>query len=299
MTMIKTVALAGASGNIGAPILKALLEANFEVTVLTRPSSESTFPSAVKVPAVDYSDVSKLASVLQGQDALICAFGYAAIKSQETLIDAAIAAGVKRIIPSEFGADTDLHAVRHLPVFAHKVQVAEHLQQKVRGTPTTYTLICNNEFFDWDLDHNFGLDIKNKAMEVFDGGDTAYTATPLDFVATGVVAILQHLSETTNRAVRLHGTTLTQNKLLDIVQRYTGKEGWQISHANTAEREELGHENLKKDPNNFWGWAIPFLQCAIWAKASGGDFSQNNDNELLGLKEMTDAEVEEVVRTRT
>ncbi|KAK3684552.1 hypothetical protein LTR37_020155 [Vermiconidia calcicola] len=298
MATIKTVALAGASPrSIGGAVLNALIDAGFTVTVLTRPESSNTFPSAVKVAKVDYSDAENLTAALQGQDAFISTLGYAMIQGQEKLIDAAIAAGVKRVLPSEYGADPE-SAGRQLPVFAHKVQVEDYIKQKIQGTSTTFSLVCNNEFFDWDLDNNFGVDIKGKKMEIFDGGDVTYTATPLAFVARGIVGVLHHPTETANRVVRLHGTSMTQNKQLEIIQRFVGKESWEISHASTEDREKEGYEILQKEPTNFVGWAIPFLQCSIWGKRFGGHF-ENNDNELLGLKEMSEAEVEEVIRSRT
>ena len=272
MATFKTVALAGASGSLGTAVLKALLDADFAVTVLTRPESSHTFPSAVKVAKVDYSDADSLATALQGQDVLVSTLGYAAFKGQEMLIDAAIANGVKRVVPSEFGADPEVSAARQLPVFADKVQVEKYTKQKVQGTSTTYTLVCNNELFDWDLDNNFGVYIKGKKMEIFDGGDVIYTATPLDFVARGIVGVLQHPAETANRVVRLHGTSMTQNQLLEIIQTYVGKDGWEITHASTVDREKQGYEILKNDPSNFMGWAFPFLQCSIWGKKFWGRF---------------------------
>ena len=278
--------------------MERLLEASFIVTALTRPESSHTFPPGVKVVRVDYHDVDNLTTALHGQDVFISTLGYAAIKEQEMLIDAAIASDVKRVLPSEYGADPEFSAVRQLPVFAQKVEVEKHMKQRLQGTSTTYTQVCNNEFFDWDLDNNFGVDIKGKKMEIFDGGDVTFTATPLDFVARGVVSVLQHPTETANRTVRLHGTSMTQNKLLEIMQRLGSKEGWDISHASTVDREQQGYEILKKEPSNIFAWAIPFLQCSIWGKRFGGDFSENNDNEMLGLKEMSAAEVEAVVRSR-
>ena len=299
MTTIKTVALAGASGAIGAPVLKALLDANFIVTVLTRPDSSGTFPPTVKVEKVDYSDTESLTTALKGQDALVSTVGYAAMLSQEKLVNAAIANGVKRVIPSEYGSDPENTAARQLPVFGHKVQVEQYLKKNVQGTSTTYTLVCNNEFFDWDLDYKFGVDIKGKKTEIFDGGDVPFTASPLDFVARGIVGVLQHPDETANRVVRLHGTSMTQNKLLELIQSFTGKEGWEVSQASTADREKQGYEILQQDPSNMMAWAMAFLQCAVWGERFGNDFSKNNDNELLGLKELSSAEIEEVVRSRT
>ena len=201
--------------------------------------------------------------------------------------------------PSEYGADPDVARARQLPVFAHKVQVEHYLKEKVQGTSSTYTLVCNNEFFDWDLDYNFGVDIKQKKMEIFDGGDVPFTATPLDFVARGIVSVLQHPSETANRIIRLHGTSMTQNKLLEIIQSFVGKDGWEIRHTNLDDREKEGYELLQKDPSNMWAWAVAFIQCAVWGKDFGIDFSKKNDNESLGLKELSDTEIEEIVRVRT
>nr|POE63245.1 isoeugenol synthase 1 [Quercus suber] len=298
MPPIKNVALAGASGSLGAPILKALLDANFTVTVLARSETSHAYPAIVKVAEVDYNDAKSLELALQGQDAVISAVGYVAFGSQEALINAAVAMGVQRIIPSEYGGDPDVPAVRALPVFVDKVRIERHIRSKTEGTSTSFTLICNNEFFDWDLDHGFGVDIKGKKIEIFDGGDVVHTITPINLVANGVISVLQHPVETANRAVRLHGAPMTQNKLLDMIQRFAGKEGWQVTHVSTVEREKQGYQILKDEPSNWMGWAIPFLQVSVWGKRFQSDFSNKNDNELLGLKGLTDADIEEIVRTR-
>jgi uncharacterized protein YbjT (DUF2867 family) len=288
----------GASGSLGAPILKALLDANFSVTVLARPESTQTYTSDVKVAKVDYSNAESLQTALQGQDAVVAAVGYTGFQQQEALFDAAIAVGVKRLIPSEYGGDPENSAVRALPVFGDKVRIEKHVKAKTQGTKTSYTLVCNNEFFDWDLDHGFSVDIKGKKMEIFDGGDVVHTATPMDFVAKGIVGVLQHPEETKDRVVRLHGASMTQNKLLEMVQRYAGKEGWQTPHSSTVDREKQGYELLQKDPSNIMPWAIAFLQASVWGERFGNNLSKNNDNELLGLKELSDAEMEEIVKSR-
>lgn len=298
MSTITTVALMGASGSLGAPILKALLDANFSVTVLARPESTQTYTSDVKVAKVDYSNAESLQTALQGQDAVVAAVGYTGFQQQEALFDAAIAVGVKRLIPSEYGGDPENSAVRALPVFGDKVRIEKHVKAKTQGTKTSYTLVCNNEFFDWDLDHGFSVDIKGKKMEIFDGGDVVHTATPMDFVAKGIVGVLQHPEETKDRVVRLHGASMTQNKLLEMVQRYAGKEGWQTPHSSTVDREKQGYELLQKDPSNIMPWAIAFLQASVWGERFGNNLSKNNDNELLGLKELSDAEMEEIVKSR-
>ena len=292
------VALAGGTGALGTPMLKALIEANFEVTVLTRSSGNHQFPDAAKVVSVDYANAESLKQALRGQDALISTITTSAIDQQKSLFDAAIASGVQRLIPSEFGCDIIHPKSRALPVYSQKVEMEEYLKERCKGTKSTYTFVFNNVFLDWGIDHQFLIDLKGKRVELYDGGDQCYTATPLAFVAKGTVAVLQHAEETANRAVRLHGTSLSQTRLLKIAQKVLGEQGWHVSEASTEKIEKSSYEVLKNDPGNLMGWAVGFLKRAIFADGYGGDFSANNDNALLGLEELTAKDVEEMVRSR-
>lgn len=298
MSTYKTVALSGASGTVGKEVLKALLNAGFTVTALTRSDSDASFPSGVEVAKVDYNDVKSLTMALKGHDAVISAVGYAGMQRQTILVDAAVAAGVKRIIPSEFGADPEAPRPRNLPVFGHKLQVERHIRAKIKGTETTYTLVCNNELLDWDLDHGFVADLEKRTMEVLDGGDWVFTATPIPMVACGVVGVLQHPNETANRVVRLHGASMTQNKLFGLLRSCTGANEWEVTHATSAAKERESYRLLQSDPSNMIAWAIPMLLCATFGAEWQNDFSKNNDNALLGLKELSDAELEGIVRVR-
>ncbi|KAL5331740.1 hypothetical protein ACEPPN_001277 [Leptodophora sp. 'Broadleaf-Isolate-01'] len=74
MSSIKNVAIVGAAGDLGGPILKAVVDSGkFNVTVITRPSSTSIFPSSLKVIKADYTSVDSLTSALHGQDAVVSA----------------------------------------------------------------------------------------------------------------------------------------------------------------------------------------------------------------------------------
>ena len=73
---INTVAIIGANGNIGGPVLKALIESgDFSITVLTRAGSKSTYPSTVKVTVVDFESVDSLTAAFKGQNAVISTIG--------------------------------------------------------------------------------------------------------------------------------------------------------------------------------------------------------------------------------
>jgi hypothetical protein len=99
-----------ASGTIGAPILSALTASGlFNVSVLSRTESTATFSPGIIVKKVDFTSHSALVSALKGQDALICTLNDGAAALQAPLIEAAVEAGVRRFIPSEWGG-SDVHS---------------------------------------------------------------------------------------------------------------------------------------------------------------------------------------------
>jgi saccharopine dehydrogenase-like NADP-dependent oxidoreductase len=138
-----------ASGNLGAIILPALLEAKvFRVTVLTRSSNTTTFPAGVTVIRTSYEKFA-LEEVMKGKDAIISAIGASGFQEQKVIIDAAIKAGVKRFIPSEFSTNTLSEAVRQLvPVFEPKKAILEYLMEK-ESTGLTWTGLSIGAMFDW------------------------------------------------------------------------------------------------------------------------------------------------------
>ena len=142
-----------ATGNLGPAILKALLEASpsLETTILTRENSKTAEspPKDTKVLTADYNSVSSLAAAFAGQDAVISTIASAAIQEQQTLIDAAVQAGVKRFIPSEFGSNVTNEKTQKLSVFAGKVTTVGYLKKK--EGEITWSALLNGPFLDWGL----------------------------------------------------------------------------------------------------------------------------------------------------
>lgn len=100
---------------------------------------------------MNYESVDSLKAALQGQDAVVSAAATPAVGNQYPIIDASIAAGVKRFIPSEFGINT-----RTVPdgglktILAGKIKVVEYLTEKAKENPSfSWTGVSNGLFFDW------------------------------------------------------------------------------------------------------------------------------------------------------
>jgi putative NADH-flavin reductase len=77
----------------------------FNVTAVARSSSTYEGPEALNVVKVDFNNHADLVQAMKGQDALILTISASPELAPTSikLIDAAVEAGVKLIIPSEFG----------------------------------------------------------------------------------------------------------------------------------------------------------------------------------------------------
>lgn len=137
-----------AGGLVGKPTVAALLSAGFKVTILSRSGSSDAFPSDVKVIKADYDSIESLTSALAGIDAVVSTVGAPGLKSQGNVIEAAVRAGVKRFIPSEYGCDTLNEKTSKFPVFAAKVETQTLLKEKAAKDELEYTFLPTGGFLD-------------------------------------------------------------------------------------------------------------------------------------------------------
>jgi uncharacterized protein YbjT (DUF2867 family) len=298
MSSIQNVALVGASGQLGAPILKALIDSGkFTVTVVSRTGSKSTFPSGVKVVYADYASVSSLTAAFQGQDAVVSAVGTDGLLGQSLLFDAAVAAGVKRFLPSEFGSDISVPAVATLPVFGYKVATRKHIEAAVAGgADITYTYVINGGFLDWGLQVGFLLATSAGKPTIYNDGNAVFSSTELSTVGSTVVGVLSHLDETKNRSVYVEDIQITQNQLLAIAKKAAPEKTWEPVFKNLAEVEKASYDALAKGDYGM-GTMVGFILTSIFGGEKYGVPFPKNDNELLGIKGKTEADVEAIFKT--
>ena len=87
----------------------------------------------------------------RGQDAIVSAISTSNNAKQKEIIDAAVEAGVKRFIPSEFGGNVrNPAALELLPhhMVIGKAEVINYLRdQESRGL--SWSAIATGPFFDW------------------------------------------------------------------------------------------------------------------------------------------------------
>ncbi|KAH8728866.1 hypothetical protein GQ44DRAFT_823659 [Phaeosphaeriaceae sp. PMI808] len=104
------VAVVGGSSNVARDVIDAIIKnGNHEVTICSRKlESPADLPSTVKWVTVDYNDHSSLVSAFSGINTVLSFVvtngAGASFQAEKQIIDAAIAAGVSRIAPSQWSA---------------------------------------------------------------------------------------------------------------------------------------------------------------------------------------------------
>jgi len=294
MSPIKKVAVAGATGNIGLATIHALQAAGFTVTALTRGGSTSSIPAGVHIATVDYASIESLTTALTGHDAVVSCVGSFALASQPNIVEAASVAGVKRFIPAEFGADTLNPRIRAFPILKDKLQVQKMLVEKYEQSGMTYSLLYTGLFLDWGLENGMILGVKSRKGTLYDGGKTVVSFTTIATIAKGIAGCLLHPEETKNRGVYIQDAAVSQLQLVELTNKVNPGE-WDLKEANTIDLEKQAAAAFeRKDPNPM-SMAGAVFRMYFGGQAYGQPF-EKLDNELFGIKGMSDEEIETIIR---
>lgn len=308
------------AGQAGLPIfyslLKACAQSGITISALSRTGSASIFPAHVPVLRTDYSPAS-LRDVLRGQDVVISIIGDSGLALQKTIIDAAIEANVKRIIPSEFGCRTyDPEVVALMPYFAPKRASIEYLMTK--EDKISWTAVISGPFFDEvsltpsiassgarerekekENQHYFQA-LKNSfhgyeppdEFYLLDGGDSTYCTTNLHTIGYALFKILSNKSnfiDSANQYITIHSHVLTQNDVLRALEAATGTT-FKKHHISSEKLYKTALRNFKaRGPNEEKDLLAErdIIQCITYGKGQFqgmGDTRDRNDwTERLGL----------------
>ncbi|KAE9390848.1 NAD(P)-binding protein [Gymnopus androsaceus JB14] len=276
---LKNIIQVGATGTLGPSVLQALIASNkFNVTVGTRDAS-GTFPAGVKVVQIDYSSQESLVKAFSGQDAVIVTIGNhnpALLEEiQMAIVDAAVTAGVKHLIPSNFGGDLEAHRT---DVLDFKIRVEEKLAKLASEGKISYTAIGTGIFFDWALMIGFlGVDLTTKKASLLNDGNFKLNVTKLSTVAQVIIKILSSPETVKNRRALVHDFYISQRELLKVAEEETGA----IFEVSSMTTEELLATSLKAmgagDPMAIYG----LIKAAAWGADSPTAWGVDDDSKVL------------------
>ena len=212
------------------------------------------------------------------------------------MIQAAIAAGVKRIVPSEYSSNLETEAAKTLPIVAEKLKTRRYIEEVAAAGKIEWTSINNGAFFLPFLWASgvAGPHVKSRTAIYHDGGDRVVCTSSLERIAEAVARALspEHAAETRNKPVYVYTAAVTERKLTEMAMKITGIQ-FKVQDASTQDALAIGYEGLKEDNQ---GKIMSFYMPLMFGKEYGGDFRNIAWNKKLGLATMDDAEVEETLR---
>ena len=257
---IHNIAIVGATGNVGSPILKELLAKNrFKLTAISRAESKGTIPDGVARANVDYNDTNSIVEALKGQDVLIITLSVMATRdTQPKLIRAAADAGVSWVIPNDFGMYTTDEAQNDTvgPGKTEDRKLVESL-----GVSSWIGVTCGF-WYEHSLSGPgfYGFDIAKREAVFFDDGTEPQNTSTWAQVGRAVASLLSlpissdstddktALSSYRNRMVYISSFTLTQRDMFESLKRvtHTTDADWTSSHVPAKERYNEAKERLMK-----------------------------------------------------
>ena len=217
--MKQTILVAGGTGNLGGRIIRDLIKRGAEVRAIVRHETDSEKAEKLKklgaeVISVDMSNAEELKSACQGVSCVVSALSglhETIVDAQTQLLDAAIAAGVPRFIPSDFASD-----FTRLPEGDNRnFDLRKEFHKYLDKSPIAATSIMNGAFADI-LSYNTPLyDFKNYSVAYWgDNPDWKIDFTTMDNTADYTAAAA--LDSETPRALRIASFQVSPKDLAAI-----------------------------------------------------------------------------------
>lgn len=224
--MKKLVLVAGATGNLGGRIVKALLARKADVRVIVRPTTDQAKIQAwenqgVSVIKLDMTDTEALQQALRNVTCVVSALQGledVIVEAQLLLLNAAVAAGVPRFIPSDFSSDFTQIPAGDNRNFDLRRQFHRHLSQAAIAS----TSIFNGAFTDILAYNTPLLDLPNNSVSYWEDAHWPIDFTTMDNTAEFTAAAA--LDDTTPEKLVIASFRVTPMELKELAEKTTGRD---------------------------------------------------------------------------
>ncbi|KAH6639899.1 hypothetical protein C7974DRAFT_470305 [Boeremia exigua] len=283
MSTVKNVVLIGST--------PALVDAGFKVTLLGRSEkNKEGLPAGVSFGVVDYNSIDSLEAAFRGQDAVVSTVGIEAVSGQKWIIDAAIKAGVKRFVPSDFGSLTTDPNAAHLPQHLAMVDIQNYIKAKASAGLIEYTIISMGAFTEF-LASDILIDWQHKRAEIWGDGHARISTTSLSATGKAIAGALKNLEATKNRNIFVHEFAVSQRQYLDMAKKYAKPETkWSVTKVEDSEAELEKRIAVFKEKGD--RESIYPLLIGSFLSGKYNSHYKHTDNSLVGLEELSEAEFE-------
>jgi uncharacterized protein YbjT (DUF2867 family) len=225
--MSKIIAVAGATGNIGTRVVRALGQQGATVRALVRASTKAEARTELErlgaeVVSVDMNNAAALSAALEGSESVVSTLSGlrdVIVDTQSKLLDAAVAAGVPRFIASDFACDfTRLDDGEN-----RNFDLRREFNQRLDKAPIAGTSIFNGGFADMLLSGQGPFfDISNRRVQYWESPDQAMDFTTMNDVAH--YTALAALDPSAPRALRIAGDVVSARDMAALATEISGVE---------------------------------------------------------------------------
>ncbi len=265
---MKKIIVAGATGNLGARIVKALTSRGADVISLVRVDTDVAKVRTLqdlgsKIARIDQGNTDQIAEAASGAACAISALQGlrdVIIDAQKAILDAAVKAGIPRFIPSDFASDFTKQPEgenRNFDLRREFYRALDHAS--IRATS-----IFNGAFGEI-LTYNVPVfDCKNKTIGYWDDPDWRVDYTTMDDTAAYTAAAA--LDDTTPRALHIASFQVSANDL----QQWTARSlPTPFRLVNLGTREDLAERNRRDRA------AQPEGETQLYASWQQGQYMQS------------------------
>jgi uncharacterized protein YbjT (DUF2867 family) len=219
------IVLAGATGNLGGRITKAIVKRGANVRALVRPNSdpdkvEDLRKCGAEIAEVVFNSVSDLTGACRDGSCVIsalCGLRKVIIDTQTLLLDAAVKAQVPRFIPSDFSIDfTTLSFGTN-----RNLDLRREFHERLDKAPIAATSILNGMFTHLLTGEAPFILFKLKRVVCWENPDQLMDLTTIDDTAEFTAAAA--LDAATPRFLRIAGDQISARGLVEVVSEVTGE----------------------------------------------------------------------------
>ncbi len=216
--METTIAVAGATGDLGGCIVNAVLERGAHVCAIVRAGTGSDKLAklerrGVTIAQVHMASVSELARACAGASCVVSALQGlrdVIVDGQSVLLDAAIAAGVPRFIPSDFSID-----FTRLPAGENRnLDFRREFHGRLDQAPIAATSILNGAFAELLTSRMPLLDLEAKRVSFWGDADQRMDFTTMDNTAAFTAAAA--LDPSAPKILRIAGDEKSARELASV-----------------------------------------------------------------------------------
>ncbi|KIW51830.1 hypothetical protein PV05_10515 [Exophiala xenobiotica] len=286
MASIRNVAIVGATGRIGQHIFQALVaRGTFCVTVLTRTNNLAQAHAGVDVKTVDYDEPASVVDALKGQEALVITMANTAPDTQQlVLVKAAADAGVRWILPNEWGSDTAHPYNERAGVYRNKQAVRDRIDEL--GV-SSWVAVVSNQWFEMSLSTGrYGIDINRRKVTFFDDGTAKTTTTTKLQVGRAVASLLSLPEDGSSPALSdfAHKHIYISSFFLGQRNTNTSPHQWTTQSVSLKAVLDSTYQGLRQGDH---AAALEWISASNFAPGSGNDYAVTREtaNTVLGLPE--------------